>query len=87
MHTKHHTQKRQQIDDAAPIGYYIEAQRMKAYSEIEKTRRATGALSNALRARCSLLLISYFSHTQELPLSELPRNIEYRNIARDTHGT
>ena len=85
MHTKHHTQKRQQIDDAAPIGYYIEAQRMKAYSEIEKTRRATGALSNS--APRSLLLISYFSHTQELPLSELPRNIEYRNIARDTHGT
>ena len=53
MHTKHHTKKEtQQIDDAAPIGYYIEAQRMKAYSEIEKTRRATGALSNALRARC-----------------------------------
>ena len=51
--TPNTTQKEtQQIDDAAPIGYYIEAQRMKAYSEIEKTRRATGALSNALRARC-----------------------------------
>ena len=65
MHTKHHTQKRQQIDDAAPIGYYIEAQRMKAYSEIEKTRRATGALSNALRARWLLAAANklFFTHT------------------------